>query len=75
MSTIQNETLLETYFEEILSELLERYRDLIASGKASTFARSSLEDLARSSRRRGKNDKGRMQDRKRKKRIGRQAIF
>ena len=47
MSTIQNETLLETYFEEILSELLERYGSLISSGKASTFARSSLEDLAR----------------------------
>jgi hypothetical protein len=58
MSTIQNETLLETYFEEILSELLERYRDLIASGKASTFARSSLEDLARIKARKKLEDLG-----------------
>ena len=58
MSTIQNETLLETYFEEILSELLERYKNLISSGKASIFARSSLEDLARIKARKKLEDLG-----------------
>jgi len=58
MSTIQNETLLETYFEEILTELLERYKNLITSGKASTFARSSLEDLARIKARKKLEDLG-----------------
>ena len=50
MSCIQNEEILETLFEDILSELYIQYKDVVISRKeleelAATKAQQSFEDL------------------------------
>ena len=50
MSCIQNEEILETLFEDILSELYIEFKDVVISRKeleelAATKARQSFEDL------------------------------